>query len=328
MMHMHFGRWMVVSLGLGMALVAGGCKPKAGKPCTAGQSFCTADGALFCGDDGKLTTMSCLGPKGCVQHGSTAACDTSLANAGEGCEDNDNAACATDKKSELTCTSHAWTSDAACKGPKGCTVKGNEIFCDHTIGDKGDVCSRDGQIACTTDKTAILKCQNQVMTVVDSCRGAKGCTDEEHPEKQLIEFSCDDSVAQEGDTCASEGNYACAMDRKGMHICQGGKFVSFKACTGPQGCTIDAAAEKLSCDTGSGVFSGAGGVAKVASSSTPKGSGAAAAKAAASAKPAASATATASAKPAASAAGTSSAKPALSSSAKPAASVKIVPKKH
>ena len=319
------GRWIVVSLALGIALVAG-CKPKAGKPCTAGQSFCTADGnALFCGDDGKLTTMGCHGAKACVQQGSTAACDTSLANSGEGCEDNDNFACATDKKSELTCKAHLWTIDAACKGPKGCTVKGNEISCDHTLGDKDDVCARDGQIACTADRAAILKCQSNTMQVVDSCRGPKACTFEEHPEKEEIDFTCDDSVAQEGDTCASDGLYACAVDKKAIHICKGSKFVSFKACPGPAGCTFNAAAETLSCDTGSGVFSGAGGAAKVASASTAAKSGSTAgAKTAASAKPSASAS---SAKLAPSA--SSSAKPAASaaSSAKPAASGKVLPKK-
>ena len=203
-------------------------------------------------------------------------------------------------------------------------MKGNEIFCDHTTGDKDDVCSRDGQIACASDKAAILKCGGNAMHVVDSCRGPKACTFEEHPEKEEIDFSCDDSVAQEGDTCASEGLYACSVDKKAIHICKGSQFVSFKACPGPAGCTFDAAQEKLSCDTGSGVFSGAGGTAKVASASagSAKGSGAAA-KTAASAKPSASPSAATSAKPAGSAV-----KPSASSSAKPVPSVRTVPRRH
>ena len=89
---MRFDRWMVVLVGLAMMLGTG-CKPKVGQKCTAGQSFCSKEGALFCGDDNKLVATGCLGAKGCVQKGKVALCDTSVAAAGDACEDNENIAC-------------------------------------------------------------------------------------------------------------------------------------------------------------------------------------------------------------------------------------------
>jgi hypothetical protein len=322
---MRIDRWIVASLVL-LIVLATGCKPKVGGKCTLGQSFCTKDGALFCGEDNKLVATSCQGAKGCVQTGRVASCDQSLAVAGEPCEDIDNVACSVDKKSELDCKDHSWVVGATCKGAKGCELKGDELFCDHTLADKDDPCHRDGQIACTMDKAFILKCTGKVMKAIDSCRGPKSCVFEEQPAQQRIEFSCDDSVAEAGDPCESENNHACSVDKKAIHVCRGHAFVTLKQCPGPKGCTFDPATDKLSCDTGSGVFVGGGGSAKVSSSAgaaggTAKGKSGTAATSSASAKPTASApiaAASGSAKPVASAAG--SAPPAGSGSAKPAGS--------
>ena len=329
---MRVKNWILASLVFGVFVVLlGGCKPKLGAKCTPGSSFCTPDGILFCGDENKLVSGGCHGPNGCVQHGKTASCDQSISQVGEGCLDNENVACTVDTKGELDCKNHKWVLGATCKGAKGCELKGDELFCDHTIADKDDPCHRDGQIACTTDKTLIMRCQNNIMTAIDTCRGPKSCTFEEQPARQIIEFNCDDSIAAEGDPCASENNHACSVDGKGMHICKGGKFVAFKACAGAKGCRPDANSDKLLCDTGSGFFSGAGGGGKLSNASGAAGGTKAktAGAASASAKPAASASASAtvaasaSAKPAASAsaavAGSASAKP--GASAAPSASV-------
>ena len=313
---MRVKNWIVASLFVGSFVVLlGGCKPKLGAKCTAGQSFCTPDGVLFCGDENKLVSGGCHGPLGCVQHGKSASCDQSIPEVGEGCEDIDNVACTVDKKGELDCKNHKWVLGATCKGTKGCELKGDELFCDHTIADKDDPCHKDGQIACTTDKQFILRCQDHVMTAIDSCRGPKSCTFEEQPARQIIEFSCDDAVAQEGDPCASDNNHACSVDGKTMHICRNSKFVSFKPCGGAKGCRPDASGDKLLCDTGSGFFSGSGGGGKLSNSNAAAGG--------TKAKPAGATTASASAKPAASASATvaasASAKPAPSASAAVAA---------
>ncbi|HSO37138.1 MAG TPA: hypothetical protein VLT33_31650 [Labilithrix sp.] len=337
---MRIDKW-IVALACSFLVLSTSCKPKVGGKCTIGQSYCTKEGALLCGEDGKLVATSCQGPLGCVQHGKSAACDQSLAVAGEPCEDLDNVACSVDKRSELDCKAHSWVVGATCKGAKGCELKGDELFCDHTLADKDDPCHRDGQIACTNDKAFILRCEGNVMKAIDSCRGPKSCTFEEHPAQQRIEFNCDDSVAQEGDPCESDNNHACAVDKKAIHVCKDHKFVQLKACLGPKGCTFDPNTDKLSCDqAGGGVFVGSGGAAKISSAGGAAGGtkGKAGAAGSASAKPAvsAAASAAASAKPAASAsaavAGSSSAKPgtsaapATSGSAKPAGSAKTIGK--
>jgi hypothetical protein len=341
---MRIDKW-IVALACSFLVLSTSCKPKVGGKCTIGQSYCTKDGALFCGEDGKLVATSCQGPLGCVQHGKSASCDQSLAVVGEPCEDQDNVACSVDKRSELDCKAKQWVLGATCKGAKGCELKGDELFCDHTLADKDDPCHRDGQIACTNDKTAIMRCTGNVFKAIDSCRGPKSCTFEEHPAQQRIEFNCDDSVAEAGDPCESENNHACSVDHKAIHICKDKKFVQLKACGGPKGCTFDPNTDKLSCDTGGGgIFVGSGGVAKIssaggaaggtkgkttaASSASAKPTASVAPSAAASVKPAtsassapvASASASASAKPGASAA------PSAAASAKPAGSAKTTTK--
>ena len=345
---MRLQNWIFASLAVLTVVAVSGCKAKVGGKCRAGSSSCVKEGgALFCGDDHKYLATGCHGPKACVQEGTTAACDQSVSLTGEHCEDNGNIACSVDKQSQLDCKDHKWVVGASCKGAKGCELKGDELFCDHTIADKADPCRRDGQIACTPDKNFILKCSGSVMNAIVSCRGPKSCTFEEHPERESIEFNCDDSVALEGDPCEQENLHACSVDKKQIHVCKEHKFTPVKACTGPKGCTLDSVNEKLLCDTGSGIFAGSGGSSKVSSSGNSAGSAkaktgtASSAKsvvsAAASAKPAASASAalvgsakpggsasasaSASAKPGASAAASASAKP--GASAKPAASAKV-----
>ena len=168
---MRVGNWIVLSLVVGLVLVATGCKPKVGGKCKAGAVVCTKEGALFCGDDGKYVATGCHGPAGCTAAGTASACDASLALAGEGCEVEGNIACAVDKKAQLDCKNHTWVVGATCKGAKGCEFKDEELFCDHAIADKDDPCHRDGQIACTNDRALIMKCQDHVFTPIDACRG-------------------------------------------------------------------------------------------------------------------------------------------------------------
>jgi hypothetical protein len=321
---MRVGNWVVLSLVVGLVVLSAGCKPKVGAKCKPGAVVCTKEGALFCGDNNKYVATGCHGPAGCTSAGTASSCDATLAIAGDGCEVEGNIACATDKKAQLDCKNHTWVVGATCKGAKGCEFKDEELFCDHTLADKDDPCHRDGQIACTNDRALILKCQNNVFVAVDACRGPKSCTFEEHPERDLVEFDCDDSFANDGDPCNSEGFFACAVDKKSINTCRSKKFALVKTCPGAKGCTVDADGQHLHCDQASGVaFSGSGGGGKISSAAGGE-KGAAKAKpgasASASAKPAASASAAASAKPAASAAASASGKPAASASAAPAAS--------
>lgn len=231
-----------------------GCKPKkAGDKCLADQELCTDKAsALTCGADGKFFARSCRGPAGCVTSGADIDCDDSLAQETDGCDEDGEAACSTDKKSALECASHKFVVGETCKGAGGCTVKGNDISCDNDVSDDGDPCHFDGDYACTTDKLFVLKCTSKKMTKLNSCRGAKGCRVFELPEEKKIDFVCDDSLAQLGDACDEPGEHACSMDKKSLYACKGTKFELVKACTGPKGCTFDDKAEHFDCDSASG----------------------------------------------------------------------------
>jgi hypothetical protein len=66
-----------------------------------------------------------------------------------------------------------------------------------------------------------------------------------------VEFVCDDSIAKEGDACDTNGEEACAMDKKAILVCSANKFGKPRPCPGPKGCTYDEAGDRYACDDGS-----------------------------------------------------------------------------
>jgi hypothetical protein len=179
-------------------------------------------------------------------------CDNSLATLSDGCAEKGDVACAVDKKAALECQDNKFVVGETCKGARGCEVKdGDKIRCDNDVSDADDPCHFVNDYACTPDKGMLLKCLDHKMTKLNSCRGHKGCRVFEIPEEKKIEFVCDDSVAMENDPCDEDNEHACSMDKKAIYVCKSNKFVSLKACPGPQGCSFDDKAEKFSCDTSS-----------------------------------------------------------------------------
>ncbi|MEO8874355.1 MAG: hypothetical protein ABI461_02110 [Polyangiaceae bacterium] len=281
------------------ALELVGCKPKVGAKCNAGQEICTDKaGGLFCGADSKFAAMSCGGPAGCVQSAQGFACDNSLATTADGCETNDDVACAADKKAALECHDNKFTVGSTCKGPKGCTIADDKISCDNDTADENDPCHFDDDYACTTDKQLVLRCKDKKMLPYNACRGPNGCVIKEEPLEHKIEFDCDDSIAQIGDSCDTDTEEACSVDKKALLICKDAKFAAHKTCGGAQGCVFEAKQDRYFCD---------GASAKTGTIVAHPGSAASAATAAASAR-------------AGTAPSASAAHPAASASAHPAAS--------
>src|ERR1019366_32663 len=157
--------------------VFAGCKPrKVGDKCVAGQDSCSdKSSALTCGSDGKFYAMSCRGPAGCVASGSEISCDDSIAQENDGCDEDQETACSGDKKSVVQCKDHKFAISETCKGTGGCTVKDDKITCDNDVSDIGDPCHFEGDYACTTDKTFVVKCVGSKMIKLNSCRGEKAC---------------------------------------------------------------------------------------------------------------------------------------------------------
>ncbi len=229
-----------------------GCKAKVGDKCTSGQASCADPaGALICGSDSKLATMPCRGPKGCAATSQSLLCDNSFARENDTCNEPDDFACSIDKKSALTCKGGKFVVGETCKGTHGCEVKGDKITCDNDVADVNDPCMATGpDYACTPGGSpTLLICTDHKMIPLNSCRGTKGCRIIELPQEKKIEFFCDDSVAQANDACDEENEHACSMDKKAIFICTAHKFVAFKGCPGPTGCSFDEKGEKFTCDT-------------------------------------------------------------------------------
>jgi hypothetical protein len=86
------------------------------------------------------------------------------------------------------------------------------------------------------------------MTPLNTCRGPKQCRILSVPKQDRVEFLCDDSVAQDGDACDTNGEEACSMDRKGMFVCRGNKFGSLKPCA--SGCVYEEKTDHYTCNEG------------------------------------------------------------------------------
>jgi hypothetical protein len=238
-----------------------GCKPKAGGSCTAGQVACgEGKTGLFC-VDGAFHDMTCNGPGGCQQSGNTVSCDNAIAAVGDGCNTPDDAACSMDYKAALLCKSGAFALAETCKGPGACKVAGDTITCDNDVSDPGDPCRTPGDYACTGDRGSVLRCDSGKMSVLNTCRGPKACSIVNHATENKVEFVCDDSIANDGDACDTNGEEACSMDKKSILVCSSNKFGKPKACTGPAGCTYDEKFDRYTCDQGAEADSGDAGAA-------------------------------------------------------------------
>jgi hypothetical protein len=247
MVERHAMRALIVAASL--AALVGACKPKLGAQCSAGQAACAEPKmGLFCGEDGTFHTMTCTGPAGCEQSGAVVNCDNGVAAVNDGCNTPDDAACSPDFKNALLCKHGAFAVAETCKGPGGCKVAGDTITCDNDVSDPGDPCRASGDYACTSDRGTVLRCDANKMTVLNTCRGPKACAIVAHPAENKVEFVCDDSLAQDGDACDTNGEEACSMDKKSILVCNANKFSGAKPCTGPAGCTYDEKFDRYGCD--------------------------------------------------------------------------------
>jgi hypothetical protein len=221
------GRAFAVGVVVAVLAFTGGCKPKLGGRCSAGQTACEDPRtALFC-DDAKFGEMTCSGPDGCVQSGKQVDCDNTIANKGDGCSEAEDLACTADKKGELRCRGGHFVVASTCRGPSGCFFTGNKLHCDTDLADTSDPCEEKDDLACSLDKKALYKCDGQQYQLDSTCRGPKGCVIEGN------NVNCDHHVAEATDLCRFEGSYACTGDKKALLACRAGKFKLEKKCNKP-----------------------------------------------------------------------------------------------
>ena len=152
--------------------------------------------------------------------------------------------CAEDGKHALACHDGKWE-EIACKGPEGCAKKGNDFVCDQSVAEDKELCNLPDDFVCTPDKKGMLQCVKHRWTFVQACLGERGCA------LEAKRVTCDNSVAQVGDVCREEEDYACSGDKKAALVCRSNKFVQVNLCKGPKGCRITGdktAGYKVECD--------------------------------------------------------------------------------
>jgi hypothetical protein len=164
--------------------------------------------------------------------------------AGGSCKIETKEVCVDDKKA-LACHDGKWE-EMICKGTDGCSKNGTlEKPCDQGVAEDKDVCNLADDYVCTSDKKGMLQCTKNKWTLVQSCLGERACA----IDKKKV--TCDNSIANLGDTCREEDDYACTPDKKGALACRSGKFVQASLCKGPKGCRVTGGKDqgyKVECD--------------------------------------------------------------------------------
>jgi hypothetical protein len=81
---------------------------------------------------------------------------------------------------------------------------------------------------------------------------AQSCLGERHCTTESGRVTCDNSLANIGDSCREEDDYACALpEKKSALVCRSGKFVLASHCKGKNGCRVGgdkSSGFKVECD--------------------------------------------------------------------------------
>lgn len=154
---------------------------KAGDPCSAddeGAASCAnKDGMLAC-HGGRYALLPCRGSQGCVNVAGRAACDTSLAEPGDVCHDDNRKACSSDGSEVLICKQRTMQRFHLCRGANGCSTSQGKLSCDTSLAKLGDACDKklEGQaFSCTPDATSILVCRGGAFALDQTCKVGEKC---------------------------------------------------------------------------------------------------------------------------------------------------------
>ena len=97
----------------------------------------------------------------------------------------------------------------------------------------GAPCRTPDQLVCVAADGALV-CEGAAWVPIP-CRGARGCA------KSGETDDCDDTVGAEGDACPQSPplDYACTADHARALVCKDGRYGLWRACRGPEGCTVE-----------------------------------------------------------------------------------------
>jgi hypothetical protein len=120
-----------------------------------------------------------------------------------------------------------------CKGPLGCVSHGtDDVDCDNSFAAEKDGCNKKDDAACSTDHRSIFLCDGEKFYVASTCKGAHGCSVKDD------NLTCDNDIADLGDPCNFENDYACSSDKLMAMKCVAKKMVPLNACRGPKACVV------------------------------------------------------------------------------------------
>ncbi len=227
------------------ALAVASCfrPPRPGDSCSDPEIACfDPQTALEC-LGGIRVGVHCGGPSGCRGAGASLWCDQSAANENDIClaigmRQFGEAACATDKKTLLTCRGGRFVKRADCRGPLGCGYVGRDVACDSTLGEPGDACEGQGA-ACTVDGSKKVSCKNGRLVLTATCEGDEHCLVKDHS------IHCDERRGTAGSACTASA--ACTADGKTLLECKDNAWTVLAPCRGPDGCTVQD--RNIACDT-------------------------------------------------------------------------------
>lgn len=156
-----------------LALHVAACEAREGSSCRReGAGRCTdSTRALIC-RNGSWQGLACRGATGCVATQDALACDQRAAREGEGCLQIGQRACRVEQSpAVLICpdATKVWTREAVCLGPAGCHVDGGSVGCDDSLGAVGELCVREGQLACSVDHRTLLRCESGRFSLDRAC---------------------------------------------------------------------------------------------------------------------------------------------------------------
>jgi hypothetical protein len=113
--------------------------------------------------------------------------------------------------------------------------------CGHRAPMAGDPCAGPARVrgGYCLDAEHVLTCRAFTWHV-DACRGPRGCA----------ALQCDQSVAEEGDTCGNNGALACSPGRRELLRCTGSTMAIAQTCRGDRGCYRETPDSDPLCDVG------------------------------------------------------------------------------
>lgn len=151
--------------------------------CNLAHDFvCTGDNKamLECTKNRWTVAQACLGERACAVEQKKVTCDNSIANLDDVCREEDDYACAPDKKVALVCRGGKFILASQCKGKNACRVVGDKaagfkVECDDSIASAGDACDKEGHYACAADDKQIIKCVGKKFVADDKCKRHEKC---------------------------------------------------------------------------------------------------------------------------------------------------------